>query len=69
MESLHLKHSGSTENYPQIEFINTGNGAHAGSIIFKKNGGAAADDDKLGRILLQGQDENSNTEDFARNYF
>lgn len=66
MESLHLKHSGNNEKAPYLEFINTGTGANAGAIIFKKNSSSPADNDKMGRIILQGTDDTNGTlEDFA----
>lgn len=71
MESLHLQYSGSDENYPQIEFVNTGTGSNAGSIIFKKNSSdGPANDDKLGKIIFQGTDSTNNTlENFSEIVF
>ena len=72
MESLHLKYSGTEEDYPYLEFINTGTGANAGSIIFKKNSSdnSPADNDKLGKIIFQGTDFTNNTlENFSEIVF
>ena len=66
MESLHLKHSGSSQRAPYIEFINTGTGDNAGAIFFKKDSSDPTANDKMGRIVLQCTDSSGgDPEDFA----
>ena len=66
MESLHLKHSGSSQRAPYLEFINTGTGDNAGAIFFKKDSSDPTANDKMGRIVLQCADSSGgDPEDFA----
>ena len=71
MEKLFLKYSGTDSGLPRIEFKNTGSSSNAGSILFiKDRSGTPADDDKLGKIILQGKDALGNAlEDFAQIIF